>query len=57
MLFLHNCFPPVVNRILHVSYFHSLSEEDIEAKVGAYRMKLMGQGKADLPKDEFGRVL
>lgn len=34
-----------------------LSREDIEAKVGEYRNKLMGQGKAELPKDEFGRVL
>lgn len=40
-----------------VRLFRSLSDEDIAAKVSAYRLTLMGQGKADLPKDEFGRVL
>ncbi|KAJ6641892.1 Serine/arginine repetitive matrix protein 2 [Pseudolycoriella hygida] len=33
------------------------SKEEIAAKVNSYRLKLMGQGKGDLPKDEFGRVL
>lgn len=33
------------------------SKEEIASKVNSYRLKLMGQGKGDLPKDEFGRVL
>ncbi|XP_030380396.1 serine/arginine repetitive matrix protein 2 isoform X10 [Scaptodrosophila lebanonensis] len=30
--------------------------EEIKAHVDSYRQKLMGQGKTDLAKDEFGRV-
>ncbi|XP_034484144.1 serine/arginine repetitive matrix protein 2 isoform X3 [Drosophila innubila] len=30
--------------------------EDIKLQVDSYRQKLMGQGKTDLAKDEFGRV-
>lgn len=40
-----------------VCFICSLSDEEIAAKVSAYRLTLMGQGKPDLPKDEFGRVL
>ena len=37
-------------------FLYSLSSEEIKAKVDSYRQKLMGQGKTDLPKDEFGRI-
>ncbi|XP_053956443.1 serine/arginine repetitive matrix protein 2 isoform X4 [Anastrepha ludens] len=30
--------------------------EEIKTKVDSYRQKLMGLGKSDLPKDEFGRI-
>ncbi|XP_067642683.1 SRRM2 protein homolog rsr-2 isoform X2 [Eurosta solidaginis] len=30
--------------------------EEIKIKVDSYRQKLMGLGKSDLPKDEFGRI-
>ncbi|KAL9904718.1 serine-arginine repetitive matrix 2/3/4 isoform 9-T9 [Glossina fuscipes fuscipes] len=30
--------------------------DEIRAKVDSYRQKLMGQGKVDVPRDEFGRV-
>ena len=40
--------------ILHLFRY---SKEEIAKKVNSYRLKLMGQGKGDLPKDEFGRVL
>ncbi|XP_061397035.1 serine/arginine repetitive matrix protein 2-like isoform X2 [Musca vetustissima] len=33
-----------------------LSPEEIKAKVDSYRQKLLGTGKTDIPKDEFGRV-
>ncbi|XP_075164116.1 serine-arginine repetitive matrix 2/3/4 isoform X4 [Haematobia irritans] len=33
-----------------------LSPEEIKAKVDSYRRKLLGTGKTDIPKDEFGRV-
>uniref|UniRef100_A0A0K8TS33 Putative splicing coactivator srm160/300 subunit n=1 Tax=Tabanus bromius TaxID=304241 RepID=A0A0K8TS33_TABBR len=31
--------------------------QEIKAKVDSYRAKLMGQGKGELPKDEFGRII
>lgn len=36
--------------------FSRRTPEEIKTKVDSYRQKLMGLGKSDLPKDEFGRI-
>lgn len=43
--------------VLKIFYnLFSYTEDEIRVKVNLYRTKVMGQGKEELAKDEFGRV-
>lgn len=50
----------LLNRLILVFlyYLHRYNKNDIETKVENYRKMLMGvDGKIDMPKDEWGRVM